>query len=183
MWKLPDGKTIASPRSVTVGDTVYPADIFRRWSKIDLASIGIVPFREVTFDTQHYRSTGSEDVLTDGEIVRRHTTTKRFTNQELRVRIKRQLKSTLRKSLSYACLEIGYLVEFEPDNQEDKDMWIEYISDLRFAANIIRSRVRELSSYDEAVMFMRSCLLDIIPPRPDADDEEVLTTSGEEPPE
>jgi hypothetical protein len=171
MWKLPNGKIIRLTQAVTIGDTVYPANIFRRWSKPELATIGIVPFREATFDSQHYRSSGSEDVTTDGEIVRTHTTTRRFTKQELRARIKRQLKSTLRKNLSYARLELQYLLEFEPDNQEEMDLWTEYISDLRFAANIVKLRVRELSSYDEAVKFMRSCLSDIIPSRPDDEEE------------
>jgi hypothetical protein len=49
-WKLPDGKVIQSPKAFTHDGLQYSAQIFRSWSKDELAAIGVKPFREVNFD-------------------------------------------------------------------------------------------------------------------------------------
>ena len=77
-WRLPDGKTIKTPKGVLIGDVNYPADIFYKWSKQELAAIGIKPFREEKYDKKWFRSSGHVDVDIDGEIVRQHTTVEKY---------------------------------------------------------------------------------------------------------
>ena len=52
----------------------YPGRVLSDWSKEQLAAIGVVPFREVSFDKDTLRSTGHSDAEVNGEIVRTHTT-------------------------------------------------------------------------------------------------------------
>jgi hypothetical protein len=81
-WRLPDGKTISTPKDIVVGDTQYPAQIFYRWSVEELAAIGIKPFREVNFDRKWYKSTGSTEQEIDGEIVKTHEVAPRMEETE-----------------------------------------------------------------------------------------------------
>ena len=58
MWALIENSTVAkvirTPQSVTVNGIQYPRNIFTRWSKAELADIGIKPYREVGVDSRYY---------------------------------------------------------------------------------------------------------------------------------
>jgi hypothetical protein len=58
MWALIENNTVAkvirTPQSVTVNGIQYPRNIFTRWSKAELANIGIKPYREVGVDSRYY---------------------------------------------------------------------------------------------------------------------------------
>ena len=58
MWALIENNTVAkvirTPQSVTVNGVQYPRNIFTRWSKAELAAIGIKPYREVGVDSRYY---------------------------------------------------------------------------------------------------------------------------------
>jgi hypothetical protein len=154
MWKLPNGKTINHPRDVLVGDTMYPAQIFRRWSKLELSMIGIFPFREESFDSQYYRSTGSEDVEIDGEIVRQHTTTQRYTSQELKKHFGKIIKQNLWFLWITSRDELAYLNVFD-NTSPDIDIWVQYGTDLKDAALLIKDDFLALTSYEEGITFIR----------------------------
>ena len=58
MWALIENNTVAkvirTPQSVTVNGITYPRNIMTRWSKAELANIGIKPYREVGVDSRYY---------------------------------------------------------------------------------------------------------------------------------
>jgi hypothetical protein len=155
MWKLPNGKTISHPRDVLIGDTMYPAQIFRRWSKLELGMIGIFPFREERFDSQYYRSTGTTDVEIDGGIVRQHTTTKKYNGQQLRALFADKIKQNLRSLWKTSQEEHEYLLMFEPSNQDDIDTWMQYKTDLINSAQTIKAAFLALTDYEEGITFIR----------------------------
>lgn len=57
MWALVENSVIAkvirSPKSMTINGVQYPSAIFTRWSKAELAAIGIKPYREVGVDSKY----------------------------------------------------------------------------------------------------------------------------------
>lgn len=101
MWKLPDGRVLSHPKSVRIDGVLHPAAIFTRWSKEELARIGIKPYREERPDEAHYRATGWEEVDVAGEIVKRPVGTEpKFTIEELKARKKEELDRQTDAALS-----------------------------------------------------------------------------------
>lgn len=154
MWKLPNGRTITWPRSVRIGDVNYPAQIFRRWSKAQLKAIGIFPFREIGYDSKYYRSTGSTDIETDhGEIVRLHTTTQRYTNKQMRGNFADKIKQNLMSLWNKAKGELEYLNVFD-NTSPDIAIWLQYNTDLKDAALLIKDDFMALTDYEEGITFI-----------------------------
>jgi hypothetical protein len=58
MWALVEqgqvAKIIRTPQSITINGITYPRNIMTRWSKAELADIGIKPYREVGVDSRYY---------------------------------------------------------------------------------------------------------------------------------
>jgi len=109
MWKLPDGSIINRPKKVVINDQTYASSIFTSWNMTQLSGIGIQPFREVSYDDHHYRSTGYSDVDVAGEIVRTHTITERTTLSGLKsekiAKIKTEARSILNNTDWYVIRE------------------------------------------------------------------------------
>ena len=57
MWALIENNTVAkvirTPKSMTINGVQYPSAIFTRWSKAELAAIGIKPYREVGVNSKY----------------------------------------------------------------------------------------------------------------------------------
>lgn len=70
MWRLPDGRTIMRPKSFVSEGTQYMADIFFRWSREKLASVGVKEVQEESFDKRFYRATSWTEEEVDGMIIR-----------------------------------------------------------------------------------------------------------------
>jgi hypothetical protein len=166
MWKLPNGKTISVPKDVTIGNVCYPAQIFRRWTKEELNAHGIKPFREVSYDSRYFRSIGSTEVETNGEIIREHALTPRYTNQEVRNVFKVMIKQHLRANWQHAKEEHEYLQTFEPENTEDIATWAQYSQDLRQAATDIKAAFQATTSYEEGIEFIKHGYTAMLPTLP-----------------
>jgi len=58
MWALVEqgqvAKIIRTPQSITINGITYPRNIMTRWSKAELANIGIKPYREIGVDSRYY---------------------------------------------------------------------------------------------------------------------------------
>lgn len=148
-WKLPDGKTISSPKGVLIGDTQYSADIFYRWSKEELAAIGIKPYREESFDSKWYKSIGFSETEIDGEIVKTHTIVPKMTvtdAQETQVtKIKNKYISEFRRST-----ELADFYDAVGDS-DSKKLWDDYCTDLKNDAKSLKDIVDVIGSYDDIV--------------------------------
>ena len=149
MWKLPNGKVTRVPKGIQIGDTNYPASIFRRWSKEELNAVGIYPFREVKFDQKWYKSTGSTDEVVNGEVVRTHTTTERYTDDEAKD------KQTFKVRDAYVS-EKRRAVELEDfydavGDSVTKKLWSDYITALKNDAKTLKDQVNAAGTYDQII--------------------------------
>ena len=69
MWHSDTLGVIRTPKEVTVNGVQHPRQIFRKWSKAELAEIGITPARVEVPDHRYY-NTGAETLtLVDGDTV------------------------------------------------------------------------------------------------------------------
>lgn len=68
MW-IYNEMTIKTPRSMTIGDIQYPSSIFTRWSKAELAELGIKPYSVTRVNERYYWTGNVTNVETDGSVV------------------------------------------------------------------------------------------------------------------
>ena len=81
MWHSDSLGVIRTPKEITVNGVTHPRQIFRKWSKAELAELGITPARIETPD-KRYHNTGAETLtLVDGETVISYATTDRDVDQ------------------------------------------------------------------------------------------------------
>ncbi len=75
MWHSDTLGVIRTPKEITINGVTHPRQIFRKWSKAQLAELGITPARVEHVDQKYY-DTGAESMtLVDGEIVISYATT------------------------------------------------------------------------------------------------------------
>ena len=65
MWYSETHGLLKTPRAVTVANVQHPANIFRLWSKAELAAIGFKPARVASVDSR-YNDIGGETYTLDG---------------------------------------------------------------------------------------------------------------------
>jgi hypothetical protein len=149
MWKLPNGKVQRVPKGIQVGDVKYPASIFRRWSKEELATLGIKPYREVRYDQKWYVSTGSVEEEIDGDIVKTHTTVEKYTleqaaeSQTLQIRDQYVAEMTRAVSLADFYDAVG--------DSDTKKVWSDYITALKNDAKSLKDSVNNAGTYDAII--------------------------------
>ena len=75
MWHSDTLGVIRTPKEITINGVTPPRQIFRKWSKAQLAELGITPARVENVDQKYY-DTGAESMtLVDGETVISYATT------------------------------------------------------------------------------------------------------------
>jgi hypothetical protein len=164
---LPSGRIIATPRDVLIDGVNHSREIFRKWSKEELATLGIKPFREQRYHSAYYRSTGSEDLDTDGEIVRIHTLENRYTGAELKTKFIADAKGRLRFMWKKALDELEYLEAFDAGNTIEIDEWTQYKSYLKAAFIEAKSQMQAIITYGDGVEFLETGFFALLPTAPD----------------
>ena len=152
MWHSDTLGVIRTPKEITVNGVTHPRQIFRKWSKAELAELGITPVRVVTPD-QRYHNTGAETLtLVDGETVISYATTDKDVDQ-LKISMKAKVKSMASSTLSQS--DWMRIREEDGGTTMPAD-WKTYRSDVRAMSNTKEVEVDALAdldaikAYDEA---------------------------------
>ena len=152
MWHSDTLGVIRTPKEITVDGVTHPRQIFRKWSKAELAELGITPARVVTPD-HRYHNTGAETLtLVDGETVISYATTDKDVDQ-LKTNMKAKVKSMASSTLSQS--------DWMRIREEDGGTtmladWKTYRSDVRAMSNTKEPEIDALAdldaikAYDEA---------------------------------
>ena len=152
MWHSDTLGVIRTPKEITVNGVTHPRQIFRKWSKAELAELGITPARVVTPD-QRYHNTGAETLtLVDGETVISYATTDRDVDQ-----LKISMKSKVKQIAASTLAQSDWMRIREEDGGATMPAdWKTYRSDVRAASNTKETEVDALAdldaikAYDEA---------------------------------
>ena len=79
MWTKVSGgqveRVISSPINITVDDVTHPKSIFTKWTKPELKTIGIYPYREDIIDQRYYNTGAVSYAIGADEVVGSYTQT------------------------------------------------------------------------------------------------------------
>ena len=152
MWHSNTLGVIRTPKEITVNGVTHPRQIFRKWSKAELAELGITPARVETPD-QRYHNTGAETLtLVDGETVISYATTDRDVDQ-----LKTSMKAKVKQIASSYLSNSDWMTHRESDGGTAMSAdWKTYRSDVRAMSNTKETEIDALAdldaikAYDEA---------------------------------
>jgi len=149
MWYSEIYGVIKTPREITHNGVRHPRQIFRKWSKAELAELGITPARVDTPD-QRYHNTGAETLtLVDGETVISYATTDRDVDQ-LKTSMKEKVKSIASSSLAKS--DWMQHREAEGGTSMSAD-WKTYRADVRAMSNTKETEVDALADLDAIKLY------------------------------
>ena len=149
MWYSEIYGVIKTPREITHNGVRHPRQIFRKWSKAELAELGITPARVDTPD-QRYHNTGAETLtLVDGETVISYATTDRDVDQ-LKTSMKEKVKSIASSSLAKS--DWMQHREAEGGTAMSAD-WKTYRANVRVTSNIKEGEIDALADLDAIKLY------------------------------
>ena len=146
MWYSPSHGLIKTPRAITKDNVQHPAQIFRKWSKAELANIGFHPARLSVADKRYY-NTGSETYNFDNstsEWVVSYGSSERNVD-DLKVQMKAKVKSIAASTLTRS--------DWRSIREHDggavmSDEWRDYRSSVREESNDKEQEIDDLSDLD-----------------------------------
>jgi len=149
MWHSDTLGVIRTPKEITVDGVTYPRQIFRKWSKAELAELGITPVRVVTPD-HRYHNTGAETLtLVDGETVISYATTDKDVDQ-LKTSMKAKVKSMASSTLGHS--DWMRIREEDGGTTMPAD-WKTYRSDVRAMSNTKEVEIDALEDLDAIKLY------------------------------
>ena len=129
-------------QAITVGEVQYPANIFTLWSKEELATLNIKPYREVQPDTRYYWTGEVSYQDTGDEVVGTYATTERDVDA-LKINMKNSVKSTAAAKL--AGTDWMVIRELEGGTAVPKDVK-DYRTAVRTASNTKETEIDALTT-------------------------------------
>ena len=154
MWYSSSYGLVRTPRSVTVDGVQHPRQIFRLWSKPELAAIGFYPAR-ISVPDSRYHNTGAELWAFDNETsewVCSYAITEKDPNP-----LKEAMITQIKRMASSRLAQTDWMSIREQDGGTAMHSeWKTYRADIRQYSNTKESEVNRLSSlqsikdYDEA---------------------------------
>ena len=157
MWHSEQHGVIRTPKGITVNELQHPANIFRLWSKEELAKIGITPARVEVPDNRYY-NTGAETLsLVNGETVISYESTERNVDD-----LKKGLISAIKQNVGSSLSSSDWRVIREADGGTAmSDAWKTYRSEVRTHGNSLESGVEAFASLDAVKNFQNHPVVEV----------------------
>jgi len=157
MWHSDSLGVIRTPKEITVNGLQHPRQIFRRWSKEDLAAIGITPVRVEVPDHRYY-NTGAETLtLVDGETVISYAETEKDVEG-----LKTQLASKIKQNVGSLLASSDWRVIREADGGTAMtDAWKTYRNEVRAHGNSLESGVEAFASLQAVKNFQNHPVVEV----------------------
>ena len=154
MWYSPSHGLIKTPRAVTKDGVDYPPQIFRKFSKAELANLGFHPARLSVADHRYYNTSGEEynfDDATSEWVISYGSSEKNIDDikKSMKAKVKSIASSTLSQSDWMSIRESGGGTMMEAD-------WTIYRAAIRTESNDKETAIDALAdldaikAYDEA---------------------------------
>ena len=159
MWYSETYGVIKTPKEITYNGVTHPRQIFRKWSKPELAALGIRPASIVTPDGRYYRTGAESYTLVNDEWVISYATTDRDVDQ-----LKTSMKAKVKSIASSTLARSDWMRIREEDGGTSMSAdWKTYRSDVRAASNTKETEIDALADLDAIKLYERT------PEAPDED--------------
>ena len=157
MWHSDTLGVIRTPKEITVNGVTHPRQIFRKWSKAQLAELGITSARVETPDSRYY-NTGAETLtLVDGETVISYAGTERDVGQ-----LKENLISSIKSHVGSLLSSSDWRVIREADGGTAMtDVWKTYRNEVRAHGNSLESGVESFASLQAVKNFQNHEVVEV----------------------
>ena len=157
MWHSDTLGVIRTPKEITVNGVQHPRQIFRKWSKEDLAAIGITPARVEVPDHRYY-NTGAETLtLVDGETVISYAETEKDVED-----LKKQIAQKIKANVGSLLASSDWRVIREADGGTAMtDAWKTYRNEVRAHGNSLESGVEAFASLQAVKNFQNHPVIEV----------------------
>ena len=176
MWYSETFGVIKTPRPISKDGVNHPQNIFRLWSKDELANIGIRPARMVAPDSRYY-NTGVENYeLVAGEWVISYAETEKDVGQ-----LKKNLIEKIKANVGSLLKQNDWRVIREMDGGTPMtDEWKTYRNEVRQHGNALESGVEAFASLDAIKNFQNHPVVEVRYVSTYVDEEEVIGPETED---
>jgi len=151
MWYSPSHGLIKTPRAITKDGIQHPRQIFRLWSKEELANIGFHPARLSVADHRYYNTSGEEynfDAATNEWVVSYSSSERNV--DDLKVQMKAKVKSIASSTLSAS--DWMSIREHDGGTAMPAD-WKTYRADVRATSNTKETEIDALADLDAVKLY------------------------------
>jgi hypothetical protein len=159
MWYSPSHGLIKAPRAITKDGLQHPAQIFRKWSKEELANIGFHPARLSVADHRYYNTSGEEYNFDDAtsEWVISYGSTPRDVDK-----IKESMKAKVKSIASSTLSQSDWMSIREHDGGTDMPAdWKTYRADVRATSNTKEAEIDALADLDSVKAYQNYIIVEV----------------------
>ena len=151
MWYSPSHGLIKTPRAITKDGLQHPAQIFRQWSKAELANIGFHPARLSVADHRYYTTSGEEynfDAVTNEWVVSYGSSERNVDD------IKKEMKAKVKSIASSTLTQSDWMTHRESDGGTSMPAdWKSYRADVRAISNTKEAEIDALVDLDAVKLY------------------------------
>ena len=149
MWYHDTLGLVRHPRELTISGVTYPRQIFRKWSKPELAEIGIRPARMEVVDQRYYHTGGENYTLQGNEWVISYGSTPRDADS-----LKKSMKEKVKQIASSSLAKSDWMVIREADGGTAMpEAWKTYRTSVRAESNEKEGEVDALVDLDAIMAY------------------------------
>ena len=157
MWHSDTLGVIRTPKEITVNGVQHPRQIFRKWSKAELAAIGITPVRVEVPDSRYYNTGGEILTLVDGETVISYAETEKDVED-----LKKQIAQKIKANVGSLLASRDWRVIREADGGTAMtDAWKTYRNEVRAHGNSLESGVEAFASLQAVKNFQNHSVIEV----------------------
>ena len=159
MWYSPSHGLIKTPRAISKDGIQHPAQIFRLWSKAELANIGFHPARLSVADHRYYNTSGEEysfDDATSEWVVSYGSSEKNA--DDLKVQMKKKVKQIASSILTHS----DWLRIREEDGGTAMPAdWKTFRADVRATSNMKEAEIDALTDLDSVKAYQNYIIVEV----------------------
>ena len=148
---------IKTPREITRNGMVYPRQIFRRWSKSELAELGIRPARVEAPDSRYYKTCAENYNLDGDECVISYDSSEKDVEE-----LKKELVWKVKKNVGSTLSSSDWMVLRATDGGTAMtDSWITYRNEVRRHGNALEAGIESFASVEAVRNFQNHSVTEV----------------------
>ena len=159
MWYSPSHGLIKSPRAISKDGVDYPPQIFRKFSKAELANLGFHPARLSVADHRYYNTSGEEynfDAATNEWVISYGSSPRNV--DDLKKSMKEKVKSIASSTLAHS----DWMTHRESDGGTAMPVaWKTYRADVRTTSNTKETEIDALTDLDVVKAYQNDPIVEV----------------------